>query len=122
MGLYCDNRYMRMMLQSIFSIGSIIGTIYIPMLNDLKGRKFSFYVTLLTTLIGDIGLLIGILNKMYYLICFSQILSALGSNAILPLSYSIGSEFFSDSLRQKSVIYYCLAWYLFVYLGDWHIY
>jgi|LakMenEpi03Aug12_release.lakeMendotaPanAssembly.Ray.scaffolds.fasta_scaffold456061_1 MFS family permease len=92
------------------------------MLNDLKGRKFSFYVALMTTLIGDIGLFIGIFNKMYYLIIFSQILCALGSNAILPLSYSIGSEFFSDSLRQKSMIYYCLAWYLFAYLGDWQIY
>ena len=99
-----------MALQSIFAIGSMIGIITIPILSDLRGKKFAFFLTLLALLIGDVGLFFGTFQKMYLLIALSQFLCAAGSNAAIAISYSINSDFFSDDLRQKSVIYYCTAW------------
>jgi MFS family permease len=96
-------------LQSIFAIGSVICIIFIPIISDSKGKKFAFFLALLAMLIGDIGLFLGTFNKIYFLIGICELLCA-GSNAAMAVSYSINSDFFSDDLRQKSVIYYCIVW------------
>jgi hypothetical protein len=44
------------------------------------------------------------------MIGLGQILSAFGSVPAATISYSVSSDFFSDDLRQKSVMFYCAAW------------
>jgi hypothetical protein len=60
-----------MILQSIFAFGCMIGVIVIPIINDLKGRKFSIFICLLSMVMGDLGLFIGIYYKMYFLLGIS---------------------------------------------------
>jgi Na+/melibiose symporter-like transporter len=67
-GLYCNNRDVRMWLQSIFAIGTVICITFIPIISDSKGKKFAFFLALLAMLIGDVGLFLGTFNKIYFLI------------------------------------------------------
>jgi hypothetical protein len=49
----------------------MIGVIVIPIINDLKGRKFSIFICLLSVVIGDLGIFIGTFYKMYFLLGIS---------------------------------------------------
>lgn len=59
MGLYCNMASARVLIQSIFPIGSFIGLIVINLLSDTRGRKFAFQLTLSICLVG-------ILRKFYF--------------------------------------------------------
>lgn len=52
MGLYCDMGSARVLIQSIFPIGSFIGLIVVNLLSDTRGRKFAFQLTLSICLFG----------------------------------------------------------------------
>lgn len=52
MGLYCDMESARVLIQSIFPIGSFIGLIVVNLLSDTRGRKFAFQLTLSICLVG----------------------------------------------------------------------
>lgn len=52
MGLYCDMASARVLIQSIFPIGSFIGLIVVNLLSDTRGRKFAFQLTLSICLVG----------------------------------------------------------------------
>lgn len=41
LGLYCDRQNERELIQSLLSIGSLIGLISMNFLSDLKGRKLA---------------------------------------------------------------------------------
>lgn len=109
-GLYCEHRNMRMTIQSIYGIGCIVGMLTVPIFADLKGKKMAVNIALLCMLGGGFFILIGILSKGYILIAIGVFISGLGVSAMAPISYSLNSDFFSDSLRQKALIYYCAAW------------
>lgn len=99
-----------MTLQSVFALGGIIGVLTVPILSDLKGKKLALYMCLVCMFVGNLGLFTGILKKSYFLIGVSQILSGYGSTAAYIISYSLNSDFFSDELRQKAMMYYSAAW------------
>lgn len=88
-----------MTIQSIYGIGGIIGVLTVPLLADLKGKWWAVNVSLLSVLGGGAFILIGILNKEYILIGIGVLASGLGASAMGPVSYSLNSDFFSDSLR-----------------------
>ena len=64
MGLYCDMGSARVLIQSIFPVGSFIGLIVINLLSDTRGRKFAFQLTLSICLIG-------ILCNFYFNVSYS---------------------------------------------------
>jgi len=59
MKLYCGNKVNRVVYQTLFSIGSLIGLLFMNTLADTKGRRFS-------TLLSMALVLTGILCKHEY--------------------------------------------------------
>lgn len=59
-GLYCSNRYMRMMIQSVFAIGCVIGMLVMPIICDIQGRKLTTNMTIFLLLLGNLILFSGI--------------------------------------------------------------
>jgi MFS family permease len=100
-----------MLLQSMFALGAIIGLLSVPIIGDVKGKRISISLCLLCMVLGNFSIFIGILYKIYFLIGIGQIFSAFGAASVAIVSYSISSDFFSDNLRQKSVMFYFAAWY-----------
>lgn len=109
-GLYCEDRDVRMALQSVFAVGSIIGLLVLPALSDSRGKKFAANICLVCMIVGNMSVFLGIFFRIHFMIAMGQLLSAMGSISIAAISYSINSDFFSDDLRQKAIIYYCAAW------------
>lgn len=99
-----------MTLQSIFAFGAILGIIIIPGLSDIKGKYMSTNISLYCCLGGCLCILWGIFYKVYNAIGVGLFVSAFGTNALMAITYSINSDFFSDDMRQKAIIYYCAAW------------
>ena len=52
MGLYCDRQGERNAIQSILSVGSLIGLLVMNYLADLKGRKKAFIINLVVGFLG----------------------------------------------------------------------
>lgn len=119
-GFYCELRDVRMMLQAVLAIGSILGFFIIPLISDLKGKKVAMIVCLLCMLSGNLGIFFGIYQKMPILIALSQFINSFGANSAAAVSYSINSDFYSDDRRQKAVLFYCAAWYFFTYIQWLH--
>jgi MFS family permease len=99
-----------MTLQSVFALGIILGVLISPLIADLKGKRIAIGWCLISMFVGYLCIFFGILNKLYFIIGLGQILSAFGSVPAATISYSVSSDFFSDDLRQKSVMFYCAAW------------
>jgi MFS family permease len=99
-----------MTLQSLFSLGSIVGLLTMPMISDIKGKKLVILLCLVFIFGGNIALVLGILYKIYVFIGLGMFFSALGSVSTVGISFSINSDFYSDDLRQKAMIYYCAVW------------
>lgn len=99
-----------MTLQSIFAFGAIIGIIFMPGLSDLKGKYPCTNLSLICCIFGNVLICLGIFYKQYFAIGLGLFLVALGVSALIVITYSINSDFLSDSLRQKYIIYYCAAW------------
>jgi MFS family permease len=99
-----------MSLQSVFAMGCIIGLLIMPAISDTRGKFKAMNLCLLFMLFGDLFVFLGIFSKMYYIIALGQMMAAFGSISVAAISYSLNSDFFSDDLRQKAVIYYCAAW------------
>jgi MFS family permease len=108
--LYCEHRDARMVIQSIFAIGCILGMLTVPLLGDLKGKKFGINVCLSCMLIASVLLFFGIYAFNYIAIGFGMFLSAYGSSSMAATSYSISSDFFSSDLKKKAIIYFYTAW------------
>lgn len=108
--LYCQNRDIRMTVQTLLALGCVVGVFIMPVVADLKGKKMASHLSLLQILVGYIFVFLGIYLKNYTFIGLGQFTSAFGSISISVISYSLNSDFFSDNLRQKAVIYYCAAW------------
>lgn len=111
-----------MMLQAVLAIGSISGFFVIPLISDLKGKKVAMTLCLLCMLIGNLGIFFGIYQKMPLLIALSQFINSFGANSAAAVSYSINSDFYNDDRRQKAVLFYCAAWYLFCNIQWLHKY
>lgn len=84
-----------------------------PMISDLRGRKVAMLVGISGLLLGSILNFIGILKGYHLLIGIAMFSAAFGGGSIAAVTYSVNSDFYSDSLRQKAVILYCAAWYTF---------
>lgn len=52
MGLYCEKEAERDAIQSILSLGSLIGLLLMNYLADLKGRKKAFIINLIAGFFG----------------------------------------------------------------------
>jgi len=52
MRLYCEMNSARVLIQSIFPIGSFIGLIIVNLLSDTRGRKFALQLTISICLAG----------------------------------------------------------------------
>ena len=52
--LYCDRQLDRVLFQTLFSVGSLVGLLCMNILADTKGRRFS---TLLSLTIAQVGIL-----------------------------------------------------------------
>jgi MFS family permease len=85
-----------MLIQSIFAIGCILGMLTIPMLGDMKGKKFGTTLSLLFMLIGNLLIFSGTYFSTYPIIGIGMFLSAYGSSSLAATSYSIISDFFSE--------------------------
>lgn len=99
-----------MSLQSIFPIGGIIGVFAIPLFSDIKGKRKATLTSLLLLLLGEIALFFGIYSRAYYLAGIGQFLCSFSTSSLVALSYSINSDYFSDDLRRKALIYYYGIW------------
>lgn len=51
---------MRMMVQSVFAIGSVIGMLMMPIICDIQGRKITTNMTMFLLVFGNVILLSGI--------------------------------------------------------------
>jgi MFS family permease len=108
--LYCQHRDARMVIQSIFAIGCILGMLTIPLLGDLKGKKFGTAASIASMLTGNLLLLAGIAVKCYEAIGMGMFLSAYGSSSMAATSYSLISDFFSHELKKRAILYFYAAW------------
>lgn len=99
-----------MTLQSLFAFGTVTGNFVVPVISDLKGKSLTFSLSILFCLSGSVMIFFGIYYQIYLSLGIGMFISAFGSIAMVPISYSLNSDFFPDDLRQKAVIYYCAAW------------
>jgi MFS family permease len=105
-----------MSIQSSYGIGCILGMLTIPLLADLKGKRLATNISLFCIVLSSIILYFGISNQSHIFIALGIMMSGIGASGMAPISYAINSDFFSDNLRQKALIYYCAAWYsIFLY-------
>lgn len=58
--LYCENRDVRMSLQSVYAMGCIIGLFIMPVVSDTKGKWMAVKLCLLCMLFGDLFVFLGI--------------------------------------------------------------
>ena len=99
-----------MTIQTLTALGCIVGVFIMPAISDLKGKKMACNLSLLEILVGYILIFLGIYLKNYLFIGLGQFVNSFGLISISVISYSLNSDFFSDDLRQKAIIYYCAAW------------
>ena len=61
--LLCEEKYKIGLLGSMFFVGVIVGTLFIPALADAFGRKLVVIITVVVALIGQLGLIVT--NNLY---------------------------------------------------------
>lgn len=91
------------------------------LISDTKGRRISTIISLAITVIGvactflsnAIVAFLGGLLKVIPLLFVSQFCGGFGAYAIVTLSYTLLSDFCSDSFRPKAVVIVNSAWYFF---------
>lgn len=88
-----------MTLQSLFAFGSVTGALIVPIISDLKGKLITANFSILACVAGNLLVFFGIMFKFYFGIGLGMFISAFGSLALVTLSYSVNSDFFSDSKR-----------------------
>ena len=59
-GLYCEESQTRATIQGMYAIGCLIGVLVVAILSDIKGRRFSILLSLISGILGTICLLKGI--------------------------------------------------------------
>ena len=84
----------------------------ISILSDMKGRKFTFLLTGSSGVIGISFILLGSFSKTYWVIMIGQILAGIAGSSFPIISYTVTGEVCSDKLKQRSVMMYCVVWYI----------
>jgi MFS family permease len=86
---------------------------------DTKGRRIATLISLSLAIIGvlsrfmiKLGALTGGLFKAVPLLMFAQFCGGFGAYAIVTLSYTLLSDFCSETFRPKAVVIVNSAWYL----------
>ncbi len=88
-----------MTLQSLFAFGSVAGGLIVPIISDIKGKLITTNFSILACVAGDLLIFFGILFKFYFSIGLGMFISAFGALALVTISYSVNSDFFSDKKR-----------------------
>ena len=90
-GLICENSSTRMNIQALFTPGLIMGMFVFSLLCDLKGRRFSILLLMVTLTISQILLFFGIFYKIFWLVGFAQFLSGFSSTSGLNINFTIAA-------------------------------
>lgn len=53
MGLYCDRQHERDLIQSLLSVGSLLGLVLMNLLSDLRGRRLALFIDLVIAVISS---------------------------------------------------------------------
>lgn len=62
--LYCDKQAQRNLIQSVLSIGSVVGLLVANIVSDNKGRKTALILTQLTAILGT-GRIFTFMQSIY---------------------------------------------------------
>lgn len=96
MGLVCDRQGERNLIQSILSVGSLIGLIGMNVLADFKGRKLALVVDLiigtlssLCKFFSNLVTIIGAYTQTTFILSFSSFLAGFSGYSIIIICYII---------------------------------
>lgn len=109
-GLYCDRSAEREGIQAMLGIGACLGVLFINLVSDYKGRRFSFLCSLSSGFLSvtrkcnlSLVMIVGAYTRTVWLFFGSQILAAFCGNSIFTLAYVM-----SDRLMSKKYSNYCI--------------
>ena len=72
MGLYCDRQGQRDAIQSLLSIGSLVGLVVMNFVSDLRGRKFVLIIDLIVAVFGSLCTFLYIFSHYNRCICLKH--------------------------------------------------
>ena len=105
-------------MQTIFSVGSLIGLLGMNILADTKGRRVSIMCSLGGVIVGvlcnwclllSVTVFSGLLNNIW-LLGMGQMCLGFGGYSLFVLSYILLGDFCVDTLRQKGIIILNASW------------
>ena len=130
MGLYCDRQGERDAIQSVLSIGSLVGLFVMNYLSDLKGRKKAFIINLVAGFLGMlcksrkyVVTLIGAWAKSTTILIIGSLLCGFCGYAGVIICYIIASDICEEEFRQKISLtmnlFFSFGAFTFFFMYNW---
>lgn len=80
------------------------------MISDTQGRKISTVISLTLCLVGVLFCFLGANFSIIGFLIIAQFCGGFGAYAIVTLSYTLLSDFCSDTFRPKAIVFVNSAW------------
>ena len=104
-------QWARIIIQSIFPIGSFFGLMIINLVSDTRGRRVAILLDLTISVFGVLCIfflisvaLVGGNAHNVYLLILAQFMLGFGAYSLISLGYTILADFFSDHLRHIGIV------------------
>ncbi|XP_060649112.1 organic cation transporter protein isoform X2 [Drosophila nasuta] len=128
MNWICDNAWQLTLGQSMFFVGSVVGTLSLGYLADILGRV---PIMIVANLIAMLGNMLTIFSSNLMLFCTFRLISGFATDSNFLMMYILVMEYMRPSLRTIGLsicigIFYCIgsisAPWIAVLMGSWRGY